>query len=240
MKKIILISMIASGMLLAGSVTDLTTDVVNEIDNGLPAVINNANVSQGHTVVSGDSTITDLIITQKDPNGGTGNIIKNVSIDSATVNQGLTHINNGKVSNSILNSNSAIFDSLITTDSTVNQASTIVNDGAELEHTEVTSNNTLTGKVTGGSNVSQATLELNGDDTELEDSILNSTNSIVAYIDASEVHQAKVSIGGGYKVASLTMTSTNTFNGDISNSKMIQGGLDVCSHEGDASDWCED
>ncbi len=236
MKKIILISMIASGMLLAETVNELTTNINNNINNGLSAGINNANVSQGHTIVSGDSDIDTLNITQ------TVNEINSVAIDSATVNQGLTEINDGSVSDTSLTSTNIIKDSAVRTGATVNQASTIVNGGAELEDTTVTSTNTLMGIVENDADVSQATLELNGDNTELNnDSELTSTNSIIANIDASEVHQARVRVGGGYTVSTLLMSEVNALTGDITGgSSVIQGGLDVCSHGGDASDWCED
>jgi len=271
MKKIILLSMIASGMLLASTVTDLTTNVDNEINNGISPVINNSNVSQGHTIVSGDSSINDLGITQ------TANKITDTGIDSSTLNQGLTHINNGDVSKSTLESTNSIEGSSVTMDSTVNQASTkiyngtvtnikskstnailessitdsstlsqastIVNGGAELEDTTVTSNNGLVGIITHGANVSQATLELNGEGTELDgDSVIDTENTIVANVDASEVHQSRVRIGGGYKVSTLIMSETNTLLANVTGgSNVEQGGLDVCAHdgEGDASDWCE-
>ncbi len=243
MKKIILISMITSGVLLAGTVTDLTTDIGNDINNGISSPINNANVSQGHTMVSGDSTVSDLNIIQKDLNNGAGNKIDSVAIDSATVNQGLTQINDGAVSDSTLNSNNTIYDSSITTGSEVNQASTIVNGGAEVENTTLTSTNTLSALVQNDSDVSQATVEVNGDDTSLDHGNLTSTNEILAgtVIDASEVHQARTRIGGGYTVSHLTMNETNTLYASVTGgSNVIQGGLDVCSHGADASDWCED
>ena len=238
MKKIILLSMIASGMLLASSVTNLTTNIDNEISNGSSAglMITDANISQGHTIVSGDSDINGLYITE------TANTITDTTVSSATVTQGLTDINSGTVNNSSLTSTNTISGSAITTEATVNQGSTIVNDGAELEDTEVISENVLMGIVENGSKVSQATLELNGEGTELDGkSIIKTTNTIVANIDDSEVHQARVRIGGGYKVSALNISETNNLLSNVTaGSTVIQGGLDVCSHGGDASDWCED
>ena len=272
MKKIILISMITSGMLLASSVTDLTTNVENEILNGVAPVINNSNVSQGHTVVSGDSTINNVQITQ------IKNSISETGIDSATVNQGLTQVNNGTLTKSTLDSTSDIKDSSITSESVVRQASTvvsngtiqnvglsstntiveasvtgsstldqgvtIVNDGAELEDTKVTSTNGLAGIVENSSNVSQATVELNGQGSSLDgDSILTTTNTIIANIDKSEVHQARVRVGGGYKVSTLIMKETNNLIANVTGGSSVkQGGVDACAQDGglDASDWCED
>ena len=274
MKKTILMTTLATGMLFAtnGTVTDLTTNINNEINNGISPVINNSEVIQGHTTVSGNSDISTLDITQ------TENVIGDVGIDSAIVTQGRTQINAGTVTDSKLNSNNSIKESSITTNSTVNQASTIVNnasltetilnstntileasvtsestvnqgltivnDGAEVENTEVTSTNGLLAIVENGSNVSQATLELNGENSELNNnSVITTENTIIANIDASEVHQARVRIGGGYTVSTLIMNETNTLLANVTGgSSVIQGGLDVCAIEGagDASDWCEE
>jgi hypothetical protein len=235
MKKIILLSMITSGMLLASTINGLTTTTTNTIGPNNSA-ITNSDVSQGHTIVSGDSTINQLTIKQK------ANLIDGSTITNSTVNQGLTHINNGKVlGGSKLNSKSEMTNSNVKK-STVNQATTIVNGDAKLIGTKLISINKMIGTdVLNESNVSQSTLELNSE-AELRQSTLKATNTIGLGSDiyASRVHQARVRIGGGYIVTNLHMTEINNLTANVKGgSSVIQGGLDVCSHEGDASDWCE-
>jgi len=243
MKKIILLSIITSGMLLASTITNLTTDTKNTMGGvaNAPSIIN-SDVTQGHTIVTGDSTISGLDINQNVGVNG-GNDISSTSLLNSKVNQGLTHVNKGTVTNSGLKSTNTMTNDVVV-DASIDQATTIVNDDAKLIGTEVSSENTISGtniiSAINDSNVSQSTLELNNE-ALLVNSKLDTTNTIdSATIIASQVHQARVRIGGDYTVASLDMTEVNNLTANLVNSSVIQGGLDVCDHDADASGWCED
>jgi len=239
MKKIILLSMIASGMLLADAeINNLTTDVTNSIgtDGGARTHINAATVTQGHTSVLGATTHIDgLTITQSD-----NKIDGDSKINTSVVHQGLTTISDSDITeNSSFRSTNHLIDTEVT-NSVASQALTTIQD-SDVKSLTLTSSNSMTEtEIKNGSDVSQSAFEMN--DAEIKNSSIFATNNINnSDIDNSNVHQARVRIGGGYTVASLNMREINNLTAEVSGeSAVVQGGLDVCSHTTDVSDWCED
>lgn len=223
MKKLVILSVIASFALSQTAVTDLTIHQENEVKNG-SQLSNSATVSQGQTDIKNNSNIENVTITQD-------SLIDNTQVtgEESEIHQGLTSVDSSRLENADLSSTNTI------KDVTVSNGKSIITQGNLIIGGE--SNVTGTADSSGGS----GGMGMGGSSGENLD--INQTNLLEdTDIQSSTIHQGKITINNQADVSisfklnqnniinRATANGTNTLNG----SQLLQGVTNISG--GDTSD----
>ena len=164
MKKILLLSAIASFAIAANSVQDLQIDQINMTQT--TTLANGVDVSQGHTEITNNATVKSVTITQKDGSAA-GNKITNSEITGtdSELHQGLTQVDNAQLDHATLESKNSVNDIHVTgAKSIIRQGNLMVGSSAEVSGETISP---LTGASTGEN------LEI------IQDNQLNTMSSII-------------------------------------------------------------
>jgi len=243
MKRTIFISIIASSIIFGANVNDLTTDIINKTQN---SSITNANIEQGKTEILHNSTVDGLTVTQKGEDGSAGNLIDNLTvngteINSIDINQGTTSISDASVTQTEINSISAIDGGAVEGIGEISQGKTEVLSGGRVDKMNIESTNRINGADISGESsqflVSQGSVRVSNDanasDSSADNIDIKSNNLIESGVSIadSSVKQSSVEIDGAGTFASgLNINQTNTIDGssDIrDSSKALQGVVKV-------------
>lgn len=229
MKKTIAISIITSAMLFGATVTNLSTDQVNQVTG---STLDDVTLDQGKTAISGSANVDTLTITQRGATAAeTGNSVTNLTINGNTssttlVSQGTTDVSNSTVHNVTIDSDSIINGGSVSGAGELTQGKTAVGGGSTLENVGIESTNTINNAAISASGssegflVTQGTLSVSGDANASDATAnlidLSSTNIIddgVSIAD-SRVEQALTQIdGSGTTASGLNLLQENTLNG---------------------------
>ena len=215
MKKLIVLSIIASFALADNTVTSLTVDQKNEIFNNTN-ISNGATISQGQTDIKNGSNVNSVTITQRYGTDA-GNSLENTTITgtNSEVYQGLTSVDNSRLEHAELTSQNKLKGVTVTGGkSTIRQANLII--GGE-------SNATGTAGGAGGN------MGMGGSGENLE---ITQTNTLQdTNIENSVIDQGITVINNSADVSkSFKLKQTNTINrasangrNSVDNSKITQG-----------------
>ncbi len=188
MKKLVILSVIASLALADNSVTTLTIDQTNEIYNNTD-ISNGATVSQGQTDIKNGSNVENVTITQTD------NTIDNSQISGtdSEIYQGLTSVDSSRLENATLDSTNSIKDITVTGGkSTITQGNLIIggdsnvtgtassgsNHGGSGENIKITETNTLEDTDIQNSTIDQGLTKVNNGAVVSSTFNLQQTNNI--------------------------------------------------------------
>lgn len=254
MKKLILISIVASSVLFASNVDELKIVQENEVER---TEMNSAKVSQGETILV-DADIDNLKIKEKKD----GNAIKDTLINTdgavdvtdpgfdetpynhhkrdTVITQGRTIVIDGEVKDAKINSDSTIDDSTITAfghDSlAIDQGFTLVEGaGQELKDAKIKSDNTISdveieGGGQGGTKIKQANFLMldEGGASEATDIKINTRNLITGgTIGQADIKQAVTELTDGAVAKKLDVEQHNIIRGntEIQNYSEISQGV---------------
>jgi hypothetical protein len=242
MKKLIVMSMVASSILFAANVDGLKINQENEVER---TEMNSAQVSQGETKILEDADVLDLSIKEKDD----GNLIDDAIINAdgmvdvtdpgfddepynrknrdTIITQGKTIIVDGKVDDVKINSDSTITDATITSfgkDSLeIDQGFTLVEGhGQQLTDAKITSDNTISnveieGGNRDGTKIKQANFLMldEGDASKADDIEIDTTNVIDGgKIGQADIKQAVTQLTDGAVAENFNVKQHNNIEGD--------------------------
>lgn len=193
MKKIVILSVVASFALAGNVVNGLVVNEVSEVSDS-SSFSNNATISQGQTDVKNSSNVEDVSITQNND----GNVIEDTTVSGtdSEVYQGLTSVDNSTLHHAELKSDNTISGvDIIGGKSTVTQANLIVGGVS-----------TLSGTAGGSGHHHGHTL---GDKIEIKEvNVLEDTN-----IENSDIHQGLTTLDNGATVLNtFKLEQENTIN----------------------------
>jgi len=260
-RKIILISVVASSMLFATTVDNLTTDQTSNIDGS--SITSGAQVNQAQTnidVLYGTtSDVDDVTITQT----SVGNLISDSTINgggsevTAIVEQGVVYIENSKVSDVGLDSDNRIQGTTITGISYVGQSLLTISDSNSTDSTandvDILADNAINGsttitdslvlqsstRLTDGSTVSG--LDLIQDNTITDESSITASSATQASTTVNNSTLENLSSVWGYgndtnMISNATATNNTTLT---QNSVEVKNGSTVKDVKNGATNWIQ-
>jgi len=215
MKKIVILSLIASSFLLSANiVNDLKIEQINKV-NSNSNFSNGATISQGTVDIQNNSNVEDVYILQQ-IGSSAGNLVESTTISgtNSELHQGLTRVDSSTLHHANLNSNNKVIHVTVTGGkSTITQANLIIGGDSNVSGTAGT----------GGGNpwdppgASGENLEI------IQNNILEHTN-----ISDSSLHQGltvinnDATVSNSFKLEQNNNMSSNAINNDT-NSTITQG-----------------
>jgi len=247
MRKIIILSLIASFALAENSVTNLTIDQINKIQTS-SNFSNGAMVSQGQTDIKNNSNVAEVSITQR-VGTDAGNLIEDTNINgtNSEVYQGLTSVDNSRLEHVELTSQNKLKGVTVTGGkSTIRQANLIIGGesnatgtaggggsgmgmGGAGENLEITQTNTLQDTNIQNSVIDQGLTVINNGADVSNSFILKQTNTINRAsasgknsVDTAKITQGITTISGGI-TTNIIQTIENVIEDiEIDTSKVSQ------------------
>jgi len=232
MKRTILISIVASGMLFATSVNNVNVDETSSVDT--TSNITNATVNQAQinvdTMGGTSSTVDDVNIEQT--NRITQSTVDNYSEGLVEVNQGETTIENSKISNLGLKSINTINNgSTINGNSQVDQGSFITNESNATDSTaddvDIDATNTIDNATITESAVKQSYTTLDSSNVnDMTQVVTNDITNGTTVTNGSTLLQAKTEIDDS-QVTTLALTQDNDVANTSMNSAILSQGSTI-------------
>jgi|GEM_PF-3278272 len=242
MKKLIIMSMVASSILLASNVDGLKIDQENAVER---TQLNSVKISQGETEILENADVSDLSIGKKDE----GNLIDDTLINTTgavdvahptfddepyninnrktMITQGRTTVVDGKMDTAKIESDSTIDNATIQAFGLdtleIDQGFTLVQgDGQELTDAKITSDNTIAnvdieGGYGRGTKIKQGNFLMldEGDASEADDINIDTTNIIDGgKIGQADIKQAVTQLTEGAVAENFDVLQHNTIEGD--------------------------
>ena len=190
MKKIIILSIIASSMIFATNVDNIDDDIINKINNNTH-VNSNSLIYQGTIDIDRDGSSSDVTnLTIKEANSpidsGVGNEITGSTIDFSTIGQGAVIIDNSKINNLGLETYNLVENSTINNNSLIHQGMFVSSD----------------------SNASDSV----ADDVNIEsrNTIQSGSVGVASSVSNSRVSQSYTELKNGADVKNLKLDQVNT------------------------------